>query len=94
MIWREREKSRIRAVEMDNLRGLLDIRKMTRVLNGLIKEFGEVTNGWMKGLRKIVSNCSTLLKKCGMIGLLKGCLWESVSFSLAGWLLEKKKFKC
>ena len=28
-----KEKSRIRAIQIDNLRGLLDIRKMDRVLN-------------------------------------------------------------
>ena len=32
MIWKER--SRIRAVQMGNLRGLLSIRRMDRVLNG------------------------------------------------------------
>ena len=31
MIWKEKEKSRIRAVQMDNLRGLLVIRRMHRV---------------------------------------------------------------
>ena len=33
MIWREKERSRIKAVQMDNLRGLLGIRKMDKVLN-------------------------------------------------------------
>ena len=28
MLWREKERSRLRAVRMDNLRGLLGIRKM------------------------------------------------------------------
>ena len=31
MLWKEKEKSRIRAVQMDNLRGLLVIRRMHRV---------------------------------------------------------------
>ena len=33
MIWREKEKSRIRGLQIYNLRGLLDIRKMDRVPN-------------------------------------------------------------
>ena len=33
MIWREKESSRIRAVQMDNLRGLFGIRRMNKVLN-------------------------------------------------------------
>ena len=36
MIWKEKERSRIRAVQMDNLRGLLGIRRMDRVLNAQI----------------------------------------------------------
>ena len=33
MLWKEKEKSRIRAAQMDNLRGLLGIRRMDRVSN-------------------------------------------------------------
>ena len=32
MLWREKERSRVRAVQMDSLRGLLGIRRMDRVL--------------------------------------------------------------
>ena len=35
---REKEGSRVRAVQMDNLRGLLGIRGMDRVLNARIRE--------------------------------------------------------
>ena len=38
MLWKERERSRIRAVQKDILRGLLGIRRMDRVLNARIKE--------------------------------------------------------
>ena len=31
MLWKEKERSRVRDVEMDNLRVLLDIRRMDRV---------------------------------------------------------------
>ena len=33
MLWKEKERFRIKAVQMDNLRGLLDIRRMDRVPN-------------------------------------------------------------
>ena len=33
ILWKEKERSRIRAIQMDNLRGLLGIRRMDRVLN-------------------------------------------------------------
>ena len=42
MLWKEKERSRIRAVKMDNLRGLLDIRRMDKwcgVMKGLMKVF-------------------------------------------------------
>ena len=32
MLWKEKEKSRIRVVQMDNLRGLIGIRRMDRVV--------------------------------------------------------------
>ena len=43
MLWKEKEKSRIRAVQMDNLRGLLDIRRKDRVPNAWIRELCGVT---------------------------------------------------
>ena len=33
ILWKEEERSRIRAVQMDNLRGFLGIRTMDRILN-------------------------------------------------------------
>ena len=38
MIWKEKERSRIRGVKMDNLRGLLGIGRMDKVLNAEIKK--------------------------------------------------------
>ena len=38
MLWKEKERSRIRAVQMENLRELLGIRRMDRVPNAWIKE--------------------------------------------------------
>ena len=37
MIWREKEMSRIRTVQMENLRGLLGIRRMDKVPNARIR---------------------------------------------------------
>ena len=39
IIWKEKERSWIRAVQMDNLRSLLCIRRMDRVPNTRIEEF-------------------------------------------------------
>ena len=38
MIWKENERSRVRAVQMYNLRGWLGIRRMDRVPNARIRE--------------------------------------------------------
>ena len=39
MIWREEKRSRIRVVQMDNLRGLLGIWRMDKVPNARIRQF-------------------------------------------------------
>ena len=72
LIWREERSSRIRAVLMDNLRGLLGIRKMGIVPNTWIREL------WMKRYIKVFSDVTAKLKKWKIIGLIKGCMWESV----------------
>ena len=45
VLWKEKEKSRIRAVQMDNLRRLLGIRRMDRVQNTWIRELCRVKKG-------------------------------------------------
>ena len=47
MIWRKKERSRIRAVQMDNLRGLLGVWRMDKVPQ---------LCGVTKGLMKVFSN--------------------------------------
>ena len=42
MIWKEKEKSRIRVVQTDNLRGLLGIKRMDKVPNA--------RKGWKRGV--------------------------------------------
>ena len=45
IIWREKERSRIRDVQMDNLRGLLGIIRIDKVLNAWIRQLCGVTKG-------------------------------------------------
>ena len=70
MIWREKERSGIRAVEMDNLRCLLGIRRKDRVPKTQIIELCKLR----KGLIKDFSIGLAILKESRMIGLLKVCM--------------------
>ena len=45
MLWREKEKSRVRGVQMENLRGILGIRRMDKVPNARIRELCGVRKG-------------------------------------------------
>ena len=45
MIWREKEGSRIRAVQMDNLRSLLGVRRIDTVPDARIRELCGVAEG-------------------------------------------------
>ena len=54
MLWREKKKSSVKAVQMDNLRGLLCIRRMERVPNTRIKELCGVRKGRDEGIDKSV----------------------------------------
>ena len=45
MLWKEKERPRIRAVQMENFRDLLGIRRMDRVPSAQIRELWEVTKG-------------------------------------------------
>ena len=45
MIWEEKERSRIRAVQMDKLRGLMGIRRIDKVPNAWIREFCGIIRG-------------------------------------------------
>ena len=57
MIWREKERSRIRAVQMDNLRGLLGIRRMDNVPNAQIRQLFGVTKGVDEKIDEGVLQC-------------------------------------
>ena len=54
MIWKEKEMSRIRAVEMDYLRGLLGIRRMDKVLNAQIRNLWRVKKGMDERINGVV----------------------------------------
>ena len=45
MLWKEKEISRIRAVQCNNLRGLLGIKRMDRIPNAWIRELCRVKKG-------------------------------------------------
>ena len=45
MLWKEKERSRVRVVQMDNLRGLLGIKRMDRIPNARIRELCGVKKG-------------------------------------------------
>ena len=45
MIWIEKERPRIRAVQMDNLRGLLGIRRMDKIPYTRIRQLCRVIKG-------------------------------------------------
>ena len=45
VLWKEKERSRIRTIQMDNLKALLGIRRMDRFPNAQIKELCGVMNG-------------------------------------------------
>ena len=57
MLWREKERSRVRAVQMDNLRGFLGIRRMDRVLNARERELCGVRKGLDEMIDEGVLRC-------------------------------------
>ena len=63
IIWRKKERSRTRSVQKVNLRDLLCIRRMDRVLNARIRELCRVEKGWMKILTKVPSDGSAIFKE-------------------------------
>ena len=50
MIWKEEERSRIRAIHMDNLTGLLGIRRMNKIPNAQIRDL----SGMQKGVEESI----------------------------------------
>ena len=77
MIWREKERSRLRAVQMDNIRGLLDIRRMDKVAKVRIRKFWVVTKGVDEKIDEGVFR-SAIWKQWRTTELLRGYMFESV----------------
>ena len=67
MLWKEKEISGIMAVQMENLRSLLSIRKMDRVAR--IREFCRVKKEVDERIAK---------SQCGLSQLYGACGWKSV----------------
>ena len=65
VLWRERGRSGIRTVQMDSLRGLLDVRMMDGVLKVCIGELCRVTKG--------VDERTEVVWPCGKDGEGKNC---------------------
>ena len=54
MLWKEKERYRVRAVQMENLKGLLGIRRKDRILNARIRELCGVREGLDKRIDEVV----------------------------------------
>ena len=54
MLWKQKNRSRIRAEHMDNLRGLQGIRRMDKVQNKRIRELCGVMKGLNKRIDEVV----------------------------------------
>ena len=67
MLLKEKEKCRIRAVQMEKLRSLPDIRRMDKLLNPGIRELCGVT----KELMKVFSGGSAMEREWRIIGILR-----------------------
>ena len=74
MILKKKKRSRVRAVQMDNLRGLLDIRRMNKVPNARIREFCSVMKGVDERMMKVFSSGLAMWKEWRMAILLRGSM--------------------
>ena len=71
MVCREKERSITRTVNMDNLRGLMGLKRMDRGPNVRKSELCGVTKGVGEKIDESVPDGSAILKEWGMIGFLK-----------------------
>ena len=78
MIWSEKKRSRIWAILMNDLRSLIGIRRIDIVPNIQIRELCRVIKEMDDRIDEGVTGSSDILKERGIIGLLKGYMWESV----------------
>ena len=76
LIYREKERSVIMSVRMDNIRGLLGIRRMTKVPNAEIKELCGLTKVLDERIDESVLLWFGHIER--MVELLKGYMWKNV----------------
>ena len=72
-IWREKDRFRIKAFQMDNHRGLLGIRKMDRVPNVRIRELFGVAKGVDERIDESAFDGMVILKE-----------WKTIGFRVCG----------
>ena len=70
MIWKEKDRSMIRAVQIYILKDFLGIRRMDKVPNTRISKLCGVTKGFMK----MFSDDSAMWRGWRTTGLLRGCM--------------------
>ena len=71
LIWREKQTSRIRTVQMDNLRGLLGIRRTDKVSNAWIRQLCGVTKGLDKKIDNIILRLFSHMERMENDGIAK-----------------------
>ena len=71
IIWKEKKRSRITDLQMDNLRCLLGIRSMDTVPNTRIRMLCGVRKGWTKGFMNMFSGGLTIWRGWRMTRLLR-----------------------
>ena len=86
MIWWEKEKSRIMPVQMDNLRGLLGIRRVDKVPNPRIRQLCGITMGMDKKIDEGVLRWLGHVERMRMTGLLRGSVGECAGRPWKRWI--------
>ena len=69
MLWKKKERSGVRTVQMDNLRGLLGIREMDRVPKARIRELYRVKKDLDERIMKVFSGGLAMWRGWRGIGL-------------------------
>ena len=79
MLWKKKERPRIRAEQMDNLRGLLGIRRMGRAPNAQIRELCRVTKGLNERINEGVLQWFSHVERMENDRIAKRVCWYSFS---------------
>ena len=68
MIWRNKGRSRIGDVKLENFKNILGIRIIERMSKYVVRDLNGIKRTWMKGLRKAFFFGLTILKEWKMEG--------------------------